>query len=254
MSSQERKDWIDILSSNESNLGRAFRTYECPKYMFEEEYDCNKIKETILNSHRVKDAIAIHSRDTGCTTNEATREAGQIIDEISHAYTVKMIRVFSTILYKIFSSIFKQVLVNKEGLEAFREVAKLSPVVLVPTHNSYFDFLIASAICFWLDLPIPAIVAGQDFLHIKGVNHLLRMSGALFMRRSFASDAFYRNIFTEYIQQILASGNRPLEFFVEGTRSRCGKALQPKLGLLAMILESYFHGFTPDVSFVPIRY
>ena len=51
------------------------------------------------------------------------------------------------------------------------------------------------------------------------------------MRRSFASDSFYRSIFTEYVQQILSSGERPIEFFVEGTRSRCGKALQPKLGI-----------------------
>ena len=50
------------------------------------------------------------------------------------------------------------------------------------------------------------------------------------MRRSFASDTFYRSIFTEYVQQILCIGDRPVEFFPEGTRSRSGKALQPKLG------------------------
>ena len=73
-------------------------------------------------------------------------------------------------------------------------------------------------------------------MNIAVVNHLLRGSGAFYMRRSFASDTFYRSIFTEYVQQILCIGDRPIEFFPEGTRSRSGKALQPKLGTLAFWL------------------
>lgn len=76
------------------------------------------------------------------------------------------------------------------------------------------------------------------------VNHLLRGSGAFYMRRSFASDVFYRSIFTEYVQQILQVGERPIEFFPEGTRSRCGKALQPKVG---MCLRYYARFFTRNV-------
>lgn len=66
------------------------------------------------------------------------------------------------------------------------------------------------------------------------------------MRRSFVSDSFYRNIFTEYVQHILASGDRPIEFFVEGTRSRCGKAIQPKLG----VLFSYLNLFIIYTAFI----
>ena len=73
-------------------------------------------------------------------------------------------------------------------------------------------------------------------MNIAVVNHLLRGSGAFYMRRSFASDTFYRSIFTEYVQQILCIGDRPIEFFPEGTRSRSGKALQPKLGTLGFWL------------------
>lgn len=72
------------------------------------------------------------------------------------------------------------------------------------------------------------------------VNHLLRGSGAFYMRRSFASDVFYRSIFTEYVQQILQLGERPIEFFPEGTRSRCGKALQPKVGMSLRCYTIFF--------------
>lgn len=77
----------------------------------------------------------------------------------------------------------------------------------------------------------------SDFLSMAVVNHLLRGSGAFYMRRSFASDSFYRSIFTEYTQQVLCSGERPIEFFPEGTRSRSGKALQPKLGMLVYFYQ-----------------
>ena len=69
-----------------------------------------------------------------------------------------------------------------------------------------------------------------DFLHIAIVNRLLRGSGAFFMRRSFANDKLYKAIFTQYVQELIKAGQMPVEFFLEGTRSRSGKALQPKLG------------------------
>ena len=50
------------------------------------------------------------------------------------------------------------------------------------------------------------------------------------MRRSFMSDELYWVIFQEYVQNQLQKGDKPLEFFLEGTRSRTGKFLHPKLG------------------------
>ena len=74
-----------------------------------------------------------------------------------------------------------------------------------------------------------------DFLHIAVVNRLLRGSGAFFLRRSFVTDEFYKSIFTEYVQQVIRDGRMPMEFFLEGTRSRSGKALHPKTGEVALL-------------------
>lgn len=86
-------------------------------------------------------------------------------------------------------------------------------------------------------------------------------SGAFFMRRSLGDDELYREIFTEYTQRLLLDGwarnlimsnfvsnlpifilyaGYPVEFFIEGTRSRSGKMLQPKLGLLSIITDLFF--------------
>lgn len=111
-----------------------------------------------------------------------------------------------------------------------RDAAKNNPVVFIPSHRSYMDFLLVSYICFTMDIPLPFIAAAADFMNMRVVRTLFRNSGAFYMRRSFMSDQLYWVVFTEYIQNQLQNGDQPLEFFLEGTRSRTGKFLQPKLG------------------------
>lgn len=65
---------------------------------------------------------------------------------------------------------------------------------------------------------------------MKFVGWLLRQCGAFYIRRSFGSDHLYWAIFTEYVQTQLRNGDNPLEFFVEGTRSRTAKSYVPRVG------------------------
>ena len=67
-------------------------------------------------------------------------------------------------------------------------------------------------------------------MKMKVVGGLLRQSGAFFMRRTFSDDCLYKAVFSEYVKTVLCSNDAPLEFFLEGTRSRTGKTLHPKLG------------------------
>jgi glycerone phosphate O-acyltransferase len=77
--------------------------------------------------------------------------------------------------------------------------------------------------CFYTALAI-------DFMSMWGVSPFLRRSGAFFLRRTFGSDRLYKAVFSEYVKAVLYSGDSPMEFFVEGTRSRTGKSLHPRLG------------------------
>lgn len=69
-----------------------------------------------------------------------------------------------------------------------------------------------------------------DFMSMRGISPLLRRSGGFFLRRTFGSDKLYKAVFSEYVKTVLCSGDYPMEFFVEGTRSRSGKSLHPRLG------------------------
>ena len=98
---------------------------------------------------------------------------------------------------------------------------------------------------------MPQIAAGDDFLDMAGVNWIFRHSGAFFLKRSFRNDLLYRSIFEEYVQQLLLGGHT-LEFFIEGTRSRTGKNLPPKVGLLNMATEPYYQGRLDDMHIQPV--
>lgn len=67
-------------------------------------------------------------------------------------------------------------------------------------------------------------------MSMRGISPLLRRSGAFFLRRTFGSDKLYKAVFSEYVKAALCSGDFPMEFFLEGTRSRTGKSLHPRLG------------------------
>jgi glycerone phosphate O-acyltransferase len=78
-----------------------------------------------------------------------------------------------------------QVRVDPADLEAVKQAVKRGPVLILPNHRSYMDFLIVSYIFFFAGVPVPAIAAGQDFLSMGPITALLRRCGAFFMRRSF---------------------------------------------------------------------
>lgn len=56
------------------------------------------------------------------------------------------------------------------------------------------------------------------------------LSGAFYIRRSFGHDQLYWAVVSQYIQYHIVNFQAPIEFFLEGTRSRNGKSLPPKTG------------------------
>jgi glycerol-3-phosphate O-acyltransferase len=100
-------------------------------------------------------------------------------------------------------------------------------------------------------LPLPFIAAGEDFLGILFVRWAFRNGGAFFIRRQFEGDQLYQAIFQEYVTRLLQDGIS-LEFFVEGTRSRSGKMLHPKLGMLSYITSAYLDGKIANATIVPM--
>ncbi|CAG8741860.1 4460_t:CDS:2, partial [Acaulospora morrowiae] len=133
---------------------------------------------------------------------------------------------------------------------AIKAAQNSQSLIIVPCHKSHIDYLVVSYIFFRLGLALPHIAAGEN-LDLPIVGGVLRRGGAFFIRRSWGEDQLYNSIAKEYIEGLLERGHN-IEFFIEGTRSRTGKALPPKLGLMKIIVDCILSGRAKDCWIVPV--
>ncbi|XP_050625866.1 dihydroxyacetone phosphate acyltransferase isoform X1 [Macaca thibetana thibetana] len=255
--SKELKKWDefeDILEERRhvSDLKFAMKCYTPLVYKGITPCKPTDIKCSVLSSEEIHYVIKQLSKESLQSVDVLREEVSEILDEMSHKLRLGAIRFFAFTLSKIFKQIFSKVCVNEEGIQKLQRAIQEHPVVLLPSHRSYIDFLMLSFILYNYDLPVPVIAAGMDFLGMKMVGELLRMSGAFFMRRTFGGNKLYWAVFSEYVKTMLRNGYAPVEFFLEGTRSRSAKTLTPKFGLLNIVMEPFFKREVFDTYLVPI--
>uniref|UniRef100_A0A8C6BST2 Dihydroxyacetone phosphate acyltransferase n=2 Tax=Monodon monoceros TaxID=40151 RepID=A0A8C6BST2_MONMO len=255
--SKELKKWDqfeDVLEERRhvSDLKFAMKCYTPLVYKGITPCKPSEIKCSVLNSEEIHYVIKQLSRESLQSAEVLREEACGILDEMNHKLRLGAIRFCAFALSKIFKQIFSKVCVNEEGIQKLQRAIQEHPVVLLPSHRSYIDFLMLSFLLYNYDLPVPVIAAGMDFLGMKMVGELLRMSGAFFMRRTFGGDQLYWAVFSEYVKTMLRNGYAPVEFFLEGTRSRSAKTLSPKFGLLNIVMEPFFKREVFDTYLVPI--
>ncbi|KAM9798270.1 LOW QUALITY PROTEIN: dihydroxyacetone phosphate acyltransferase [Neosynchiropus ocellatus] len=251
---KKRDDLEDILEErrNSSDLRYALRCYTPVLYKDVTPRSADLLKGAVLQSDQVRFVVRQVSKETGSAVDEVQAEASAILEEMAHRLQLSTIRFFAFALSKVFKTLFRSICVNEEGIQRLQQAIQEQPVVLLPSHRSYMDFLLMSYILYTYDLPLPVIAAGMDFMGMKIVGEMLRMSGAFFIRRSFGGDKLYWAVFSEYVRTMLKTGLAPIEFFLEGTRSRTAKSLTPKLGLLNIVMDPFLKGEVFDVSLVPV--
>jgi glycerol-3-phosphate O-acyltransferase len=82
------------------------------------------------------------------------------------------------------------------------------------------------------------------------VGPLVRRSGTFFIRRSFRDDAIYKFVMQRYIDYLIEK-RFSLEWYIEGGRSRSGKLLPPRFGMLNAVVDAYRRGKSDEVVLIP---
>lgn len=177
-------------------------------------------------------------------------KAEQILKRMAADMRLGWIRFLDLVVERVWSRIYDGIVVDREGLARVREASRRGPVVLVPSHKSHVDYLVLSQV-FFKDGLIPPFIAAGDNLSFWPLGPLFRRSGAFFIRRSFKGDRLYSTLCAAYVKRLLKEGHS-LEFFIEGGRSRTGKLLSPKTGILSMCVDPVLDGALEDVAFVPV--
>ncbi|MBT7697513.1 MAG: glycerol-3-phosphate acyltransferase, partial [Desulfobacterales bacterium] len=209
-----------------------------------------ELKESVLTDDRLQNIMDEYSIKKNIPLRKIHRNADEYIDEIAANYNINIIKVLAMILKWVFNSIFEGIIVEKEELNQLKKFSKKGPLILVPCHKSHVDYLILSYIFHTNNMPCPHIAAGKN-LSFWPLGLIFRGGGAFFIRRTFKGAELYSKVFGEYVYKILNEGFN-VEFFIEGGRSRTGKLLSPKLGLLSILLNAYKNGACKDMNFVPI--
>ncbi|RZG88590.1 glycerol-3-phosphate 1-O-acyltransferase PlsB [Acinetobacter sp. WCHAc060033] len=209
--------------------------------------DRRNVIKKLMMSEAVKEAILNESIHKKISVNEAENLAHKYLDEIVSDFSYSTLRFAEIALTKLWTQLYDGIEVH--NFDTVRELAKDYEIVYTPCHRSHIDYLLLSYVIYNRGLMIPHIAAGIN-LNMPVVGQLMRGAGAYFIRRSFNGNALYTAVFKEYIYSML-NRNTPMEYFIEGGRSRTGLLLAPKKGMLAMTIQSYLRGNSKPIAFIP---
>lgn len=204
----------------------------------------------LLRAAPVRRAMADEMRSKKISRREALKLAQDYVAEIaanySHIFVAFMAKGLSWFWTRLYDG------VELHHVEQLQRVIDGNEVIYVPCHRSHIDYLLLSYVIYYKGYAIPHIAAGVN-LDMAGVGRFLRKGGAFFMRRSFKGNALYTMVFMKYLGLMMARGHS-IEYFIEGGRSRTGRLLQPKTGMLSMTLRSYLRDPRRPIVFLPVYF
>ncbi len=209
----------------------------------------------ILRTREVRQAVRRSVDATLPAARAQQRRAGlerarKYAVEIAANYSQSFVTLMSGVLARVWNRLYDGV--EFRHVERLREAGDDAAIIYVPCHRSHMDYLLLSYVIYRKGFAVPHVAAGIN-LNLPVIGRFLRMGGAFFLRRSFKGDPLYAIVFTRYLGFMMARGH-PLEYFIEGGRSRTGRMLAPRSGMLAMTVRSYLREPRRPVVFVPVYF
>lgn len=204
---------------------------------------------SMLASPALKKALQEEMNSKNITLQEAKANANKLLNEIAGDYNETYIRFFSRILTWVWNKIYNGIRVH--NADELRDLAqKGHEIVYVPCHRSHMDYLLLTYVIYHQGLVPPHIAAGIN-LNFWPAGPIFRKAGAFFLRRSFKGNKLYSAVFREYLSQLFIKGY-PVKYYTEGGRSRTGRLLAPKTGMLAMTVQAMLRGIDRPITLVPV--
>ena len=206
------------------------------------------VVDAVLNAGPVQQVIQQVAHKEKAPLDKILKRARSYAVEIAADYSHPVIRSVSFLLANFWNKLYDGIAMHH--FDKARAAAPGHEVVYVPSHRSHADYLLLSYQLHHAGVVIPHIAAGVN-LNLPLVGPLLRRGGAFFMRRSFTGNALYSAVFKEYLSQLIDRGV-PIEYFIEGGRSRTGRLLAPRAGMLSMTIRAFLRAPHRPVLFQPV--
>ncbi len=208
-----------------------------------------EIKELVLQDKDVQYAVAKTAADKNETEAKIRKKAEAYVDEIAADQKIQAYHCLYYVLQILFKTLFDRVDFYESDFAKLKKYNEKGSLIFVSSHKSHFDYLFLGYNSFTQQMTIPYMAAGKN-LAFWPIGPVLRSGGAFFLRRSLKGLELYSKVFAAYVK-VLVREKSNLNFYIEGGRSRTGKLLAPKLGLLSFLLDVAFDGEFDDLTFVP---
>jgi glycerol-3-phosphate O-acyltransferase len=204
----------------------------------------------LLKTADVRGAVRDEMRTRGSSRRVALLAARKYAIEIAANYSEPFVRFMSVVLGWLWNRLYEGV--EFEHVEKLNEMGDGAEIIYVPCHRSHMDYLLLSYAIYRKGFAVPHVAAGIN-LNLPVIGRFLRKGGAFFLRRSFKGDALYAAVFAKYLGFMMARGHS-LEYFIEGGRSRTGRLLSPRTGMLSMTVRAYIRDPKRPVVFMPVYF
>jgi glycerol-3-phosphate O-acyltransferase len=204
----------------------------------------------VLKAQAVRHAVRVEMQARGVSRRAALLTARKHAIEIAANYSQSFVTFMALLLGRLWTRLYDGV--EFEHVEKLSEIGDRAEIIYVPCHRSHMDYLLLSYVIYRKGYAVPHIAAGVN-LNMPVIGRFLRMGGAFFLRRSFKGDPLYAAAFGKYLGFMMARGH-PLEYFVEGGRSRTGRLLPPRTGMLSMTVRSFLRDPKRPVVFMPVYF
>jgi glycerol-3-phosphate O-acyltransferase len=208
------------------------------------------VHEDILSRPAFRGGIARLARAEGADERTLERRAARLLREIAATHSPFVIDVVAQIWRALYTRAYGGLRYEQAAFDRLRTLAQRHPLVFLPSHKSNLDHAVLQYALHENGLP-PNHTAGGINMNFFPIGPLVRRSGVFFIRRSFKDDELYKLVLRSYVDYLIEK-RFPLEWYIEGGRSRSGKLLAPRFGLLAYVVDSYRRGKSDDVLLLPV--
>jgi glycerol-3-phosphate O-acyltransferase len=214
--------------------------YKVPKF----------VQEDIVSRHEFQQKVIDIGRSQNKTGEWALRKSGRYVKEIAATHSPIVIDLVANAVHWLHSKTYTGLDYDRAELQQIYALGQQAPLVFLPSHKSNFDHLILNYLLWENDFP-PNHTAGGINMNFFPIGPLLRRAGVFFIRRSFKDNDLYKAVLRAYIDFLLER-RFPLEWYIEGGRSRLGKLRSPRYGMLSYVADSYRRGKSDEVYLIPI--
>lgn len=210
-----------------------------------------RVAQNLRSSRDFINGLQDLSVQTGRPVSALQAEAGKIFRElipVPQAFWLDVSyllnRTISTLGYD------PEIMVDDAELQRVRQITKQHPAAILATHKTHVDFPALNKVLFDKDFPALHTLGGVN-MAFAGLGFLARRAGVIFIRRSFQDDPLYKLILRQYIAYLMEK-HFPLSWAFEGTRSRVGKLMPPKYGILKYVIEAAHHNEERMLHIIPV--